>query len=342
MAHYPPISRRDYIRTRLTPTGPSDEAECPICHDAWNAELLNNIVATHCAHVFHKACILEWFLKSDLDNNNTCPFCRRHCFVPVLTTFRITEEDTDVEVIAEFFERFQATYGGEMQVDYLREVLGFNVQDAEDKDRFRNLLDYFFNITDVDMVEGSAPECGDVAHNLMRSWIILEVLHCLGWLMEPEVWSSLLRERAAYFKRAEHYLLNVPATRSPDFFDAVVRYQRLPVFEFPVTSWSGTRPVTEVIRSLISVERQVPEVSTLAVRSGQAENNGPCGDVMLSGAFGLLVKLCSRELMCVVELQTGCLHRVIVDNERHTVMVETSRNRILLFTFIFGDIDARG
>ncbi|XP_068667377.1 uncharacterized protein [Aristolochia californica] len=42
---------------------------CPICMDEYGKD--NPPVETHCSHVFHKECILNWYKQSP-----TCPFCR--------------------------------------------------------------------------------------------------------------------------------------------------------------------------------------------------------------------------------------------------------------------------
>ncbi|KAF2821459.1 hypothetical protein CC86DRAFT_426752 [Ophiobolus disseminans] len=71
-------SRKQFLTSHVRPSGPSNEAVCPICYDDWNAEN-QEIVQMICSfnHVFHLECLKGWF-----DCGNTCPACRAVCFVP--------------------------------------------------------------------------------------------------------------------------------------------------------------------------------------------------------------------------------------------------------------------
>ncbi|PSN74022.1 RING/U-box [Corynespora cassiicola Philippines] len=74
-------SKDNYIATHLKESAPSDEEDCPICKDEWDAPI-EEVISLHCGHVFHRKCILAWF-----KDGNTCPSCRAKCFpseVPML------------------------------------------------------------------------------------------------------------------------------------------------------------------------------------------------------------------------------------------------------------------
>lgn len=76
--HTPPSPTRDhYINQQLKPSPASDEKACPICCDSWGSE---QIIRTHCGHVFHRDCFIAWLGKEDINSANSCPNCRAVCF----------------------------------------------------------------------------------------------------------------------------------------------------------------------------------------------------------------------------------------------------------------------
>jgi len=73
----PSPTRDDYINQQLTPSPASDEKSCPICCDSWETD---QIIKTHCGHVFHRECFVAWLGKEDINSANSCPNCRAICF----------------------------------------------------------------------------------------------------------------------------------------------------------------------------------------------------------------------------------------------------------------------
>ncbi|KAF1943557.1 hypothetical protein EJ02DRAFT_453256 [Clathrospora elynae] len=67
---------------------------CPICLDAYTATNPATKIS-HCAHVFHAACLLTWLAEED-----TCPLCRAHLFhstyTPKLAGRRVPVRDFGV------------------------------------------------------------------------------------------------------------------------------------------------------------------------------------------------------------------------------------------------------
>jgi hypothetical protein len=67
---------------------PTDQDACPICFEPWNTNIgyqFGSILQTQCEHVFHRACLVAWFDKQNVEaEENTCPCCRTVCTPPRL------------------------------------------------------------------------------------------------------------------------------------------------------------------------------------------------------------------------------------------------------------------
>lgn len=75
----PSPTQQDYLATNPIVSAPIDEAACPICYDIWTAGK-DDILQTHCGHVFRRECLTAWFSNEDVQSANTCPSCRAVCF----------------------------------------------------------------------------------------------------------------------------------------------------------------------------------------------------------------------------------------------------------------------
>ena len=47
--------------------------KCIICQKGYNVEI--EVIRLNCSHLFHKECIIRWFIKND-----SCPLCKEYCF----------------------------------------------------------------------------------------------------------------------------------------------------------------------------------------------------------------------------------------------------------------------
>ena len=65
---YIPTAPTNVNKVKLTPYTGTVENSCPICFDNNTVKL----VSTPCNHIFHSACVEEWF-----KTHSTCPLCRK-------------------------------------------------------------------------------------------------------------------------------------------------------------------------------------------------------------------------------------------------------------------------
>jgi hypothetical protein len=145
---YPSDSREHYVEDILQfSRAPDNEEDCPICQEPWDED--NWVLSgTHCHHIFHRTCLMDWFY-SDRANHNRCPYCRSKCW-PTLGE-RAAAEDAAEPLINEALETAQATWAvGTALEEYpdtgevgqrLSQIL--NAQNREDpiKDAADHILD---------------------------------------------------------------------------------------------------------------------------------------------------------------------------------------------------------